>query len=103
MALTSSAQRGACDAVLLADDEGMLVCKSKTGLDLEMLAAVTPIVARGEARATIKRAGETRELAVETVELLGERLHVAVLGGHSEARKIELRRTLAATKRILAA
>ena len=103
MALTSAARRGGCDAVLVTDDKGMLVSNSRTPLDLEMLAAVTPIVARGEARASIKRAGEARHLTVESVEVLGEVLHVAVLGGEDASRKIELGRTLAATRRILAA
>ena len=40
---------------------------------------------------------------VESVEVLGETLHVAVLGGDAEARKIELGRSLAATRRILVA
>ena len=103
MALTSAAYRGGCDVVLIADDKGMLVSNSATPLDLDMLAAVTPIIARGEARASIKRAGEARELEVQSVMVLGEKLHVAVLGGSEEARKIELGRSLAATRRILAA
>ena len=103
MALSSAAYRGGCDVVLVADDKGMIVCHSATPLDLDMLAAVTPIVARGEARASIKRAGEARQLEVESVSVLGEKLHVAVLGGSDEARRIELGRSLAATRRILAA
>ena len=103
LALNCAARRGGCDAVLIVDDKGMLVSNSRTPLDLEMLAAVTPIVARGEARASIKRAGEDREYAVDTMEILGEVLHVAVLGGERASRTIELTRSLAATRRILAA
>jgi ketopantoate hydroxymethyltransferase len=103
MALTCAASRGGCDAVLVADDKGMLVSNSNTPLDLEMLAAVTPIVARGEARASIKRGGRARELAVDSIEVLGEVLHVAVLGGADDSRITELSRTLAAARRILAA
>lgn len=103
LALDGAARRAACDAILIVDDKGMLVSNSSTPLDLQMLAAVTPIVARGEARACVKRAGEDRELAVDTMEILGELLHVAVLGGEPASRTIELTRTLAATRRILAA
>jgi hypothetical protein len=103
MALTCAASRGGCDAEMVADDKGMLVSNSNTPLDLEMLAAVTPIVARGEARASIKRGGRARELAVDSIEVLGEVLHVAVLGGADDSRITELSRTLAAARRILAA
>ena len=102
-AFNGAAKRAGCDAILLADDKGMVVSNSSTHLDLEMLAAVTPIVARGEAVATIKRQGQSRELSVRSLDILGERLHVAVLGGDERARTVELARTLAATQRILAA
>lgn len=103
LALDCAAQRATCDAILIADDKGMLVAASTTTLELEMLAAVTPIIARGEALATIRRRGEARELSVQTLEVLGETLHVAVLGGSEQARQLELAKSAAAAARILAA
>jgi uncharacterized Rossmann fold enzyme len=102
-ALDAAADRGACDVIIIADDDGMLVCASETPLELDMLAAVTPIIARGEARATIKRAGQRRQLVVHTVEVLNERLHVAVLGGTDATRIRELATAVSATRRILEA
>ncbi len=101
LALTGAAERGGLDAVLIADDCGMLVCHSRTELDLEMLAAVTPIVARGRAKANIKRNGQARELTVKTIKVLDETLHVAALGADVSARALGLMRSVAAARRIL--
>ena len=103
LALDSAAQRGASDVIVVVDDKGMLVASSTTLLDLDMLAAVTPIVARGEARAKVKRRGESRDFSVQRIEVLDETLYVAVLGGETVARELELARSAAATQRILAA
>jgi hypothetical protein len=102
-ALNAAVARGDLDAVLITDDKGMLVSASDTALDLSMLAAVTPFVARGHVVANVKRGGKPRELAVRTVEVLGETLHVALLGGSPEARAAEVAVSAAATQRILAA
>ena len=101
LALSSSAYRGELDAVLVTDDYGMIVAKNATDMALDMLAAVTPIVARGKAKANIKQGGNPKELSVKSVRILGEVLHVAALGGQSDRREAEIRRSLAATKRIL--
>ncbi len=103
LALTSSAARGNLDAVLVVDDSGLLIGTSETGLDLSMLAAVTPIVGRGKAVPRIKRNGEKREMTVQQLEFEGEVLYVAALGGDNSGRQRELGRSLAAAKRILAA
>ncbi|EDM78806.1 hypothetical protein PPSIR1_32447 [Plesiocystis pacifica SIR-1] len=87
--------------MLIADDCGMLVSNSHTELDLEMLAAVTPIVARGRAKASIKRNGEQRELGVKTIRVLDETLHIAALGGDSSGRALGLMHAVAAARRIL--
>ncbi|MEM6292802.1 MAG: hypothetical protein AAGA54_16125 [Myxococcota bacterium] len=103
LALTSAANRAHLDAVLLVDDAGMLVSKSNTALDLSMLAAVTPIVGRGKAIPRIKRNGEKRELSVKTLEIEGELLYMAALGGSNTSRQRELRHSVAAAERIFAA
>ncbi len=103
LALSSSASRGNLDAVLVVDDAGLLIGNSETGLDLSMLAAVTPIVGRGKAVPRIKRNGEKREMSVRELQFEGDVLYVAALGGDSSGRHRELGRSLAAAKRILAA
>jgi hypothetical protein len=100
LALTSAAGEQ-LDVLLIADDQGMLVCHGRTELDLEMLAAVTPIVARGRAKASIKRNGAARELTVKTIRVCEETLHVAALGGDASARALGLMRSVAAARRIL--
>jgi len=102
LALTHAAKRGQLDAVLVVDESGMLVAKSETDLDLTMLAAVTPIVGRGKAVPRIRRGGEQRDLSIDTLEILGELLYVAALGGCSRARTREVAGTMAAARRILA-
>lgn len=102
LALTYAARRGELDAVLVVDEQGMLVAKSDTDLDLSMLAAVTPIVGRGKAVPRVRRGGEVRELSVDTVELMGEVLYVAALGGTHRMRVREVAGSMAATRRIMA-
>ncbi|MCX4240509.1 hypothetical protein [Paraliomyxa miuraensis] len=102
LALTHAANRGRLDAVLVVDEQGMLVAKSDTSLDLSMLAAVTPIVGRGKAIPRIRRNGESRDMSVDVLELMGEVLYVAALGGSYRMRAREVAGTIAATKRILA-
>ncbi|MEZ4385954.1 MAG: hypothetical protein R3A79_31840 [Nannocystaceae bacterium] len=93
--------RAELDAAILVDEYGMLVSKNTTDLDLNQLAAVTPIVARGHAAAAIRRRGEERELCVREVEILGETLFVAALGGDKGPREREASTIAAAADRIL--
>ena len=102
LALSSAARRGQLDAVLVVDEQGMLVAKSDTDLDLTMLAAVTPIVGRGKAVPRVRRGGEPLEMSVDTLELLGEVLYVAALGGNHRTRTREVAGTVAAARRIMA-
>ena len=102
LALTAAARRGALQAVLLVDEDGMVVAQSECDVDLTMLAAVTPIVGRGRAVPKIKRDGRALKLAVESMEILDEVVYVAVLGGSRHTRTRELRGTMAAARRILA-
>jgi hypothetical protein len=102
LALTSAADRGGLDALLVVDDDGLLVARSRCPIDLSMLAAVTPIVGRGQAVPRIKREGKPLDLSVEVVELCGERFYVAALGGRYAERKRELSDSVEATRRILA-
>ena len=103
LALSSSASRANLDAVLLVDDTGLLISHNCTSLDLTMLAAVTPIIGRGKALPRIKRNGEKRDLSVCELEVDGDVLYVAALGGDSNSRRRELGRSLRAAQRILAA
>ncbi len=102
LALTSAARRGELEAVLVVDDQGMLVAKSDTRLDLTMLAAVTPIVGRGKAIPRVRRGDEALEMSVDTLELLGEVLYVAALGGTHRTRAREVAGSMAAARRIMA-
>lgn len=101
LALSAAADGGVLDVVLIADDFGMLVASSNTTLDLEMLAAITPIVSRGRAKASIKRNGEHRELSVKSIRVLEETLHIAALGGDPSTRALGVMRTVTAARRIL--
>lgn len=102
LALTRAAKRGALSALILVDDDGMLVAQSDSGLDLSMLAAVTPIVGRGRAIPRVKLGGEPLEMNVYPVELAGELFYMAALGGTRTTRYRELAGGSAAAKRILA-
>lgn len=101
MALSAAADGGNLDVVLISDDSGMLVASSHTPLDLEMLAAITPIVSRGRAKANVKRNGEQRELSVKAIRVFDETLHVAALGGDAQARALGVMRSVTAARRIL--
>lgn len=102
LAYTSAANRANLDAIVLVDDEGMVVAKNVTDLDLSMLAAVTPIVGRGKAVPRIRRNGQERQVSIEPLELLGEKLYMAAVGGDPVRRLRELEGSVAATQRILA-
>lgn len=100
-AFDSAVARGALDVVVIADENGFVVSNSTTDLDLTMLAAVTPLVAQGRTRACVKRDGEERGLSVKAIEVLGETLYVAALGGDLLPRERELATSARAAKRIL--
>jgi hypothetical protein len=101
LALTISVGRGSLDALILADEFGGLVAKGETRIDLEMLAAVTPLVGRGQAMAKIRRNGEERDLTVEAVTLCNEVFYVAAVGGENRSRRREVAASCAAARRIL--
>jgi len=101
-ALGSSAGRAGLEAVLVADDRGMMVSSSPASVGLDLLAAVMPIVARGEARARIRHRGSEREFSVCSMDVFGERLHVGALGGDLFSRERELHKSTRAVARILA-
>ena len=89
--------------VVLVDESGMLVSSSQTELDLSMLAAILPIVGRGQAVARIRRRGQPRELTVIPVQAAGETLYVGALGSTARIRRREVATAGAAARRILAA
>ena len=100
-AFDHAARRGELDVLIVTDEAGILVSSSTTELDLSMLAAVTPLVARGTAKANIKRDGNEREYSVRSIKVLGETLYVGALGGKFGPRERELATTASAAKRIL--
>ena len=101
-ALSASVRRAGLEAVVIADDRGMMVSSSRTPVGLDLLAAVMPIVARGEARAKISHRGSSREFSVCSMDLWGERIHVGALGGDLFGRERELHKSSRAAARILA-
>ncbi len=100
-AFDHAAQRAELDVLIVTDEAGILVSSSTTELDLAMLAAVTPLVARGSAKANIKRDGTMREYSVRSIKVLGETLYVGALGGKFGPRERELATTASAARRIL--
>ncbi len=100
-AFDHAARRGELDVLIVTDEAGILVSSSTTELDLSMLAAVTPLVARGTAKANVKRDGHEREYSVRSIKVLGETLYVGALGGKFGPRERELATTASAAKRIL--
>lgn len=100
-AFDHAARRAELDVLIVTDEAGILVSSSTTELDLAMLAAVTPLVARGSAKANVRRDGSTREYSVRSIQVLGETLYVGALGGKFGPRERELATTASATKRIL--
>jgi hypothetical protein len=93
--------RADLDALIVTDEAGILVSNNTTELDLTMLAAVTPLVARGTAKAMIRRDGAPLEFSVRAVEVLGETLYVGALGGNFSNRERELAASTQAARRIL--
>lgn len=100
-AFDHAARRAELDVLIVTDEAGILVSSSTTELDLAMLAAVTPLVARGAAKANVRRDGSMREYSVRSIQVLGETLYVGALGGKFGPRERELATTASATKRIL--
>lgn len=103
LALTAAAQRGGLEVVLVVDESGMLVSHSRTNVDLTLLAAVIPIVGRGRAVPRVRRNGQQLEMSVRLIEVDGEELYVAAVGGDLGRRQRELRGIMSATRRILVA
>jgi ketopantoate hydroxymethyltransferase len=101
LALTAASRRSGLDVVLVADTMGMLVTSSRSDVDLSMLAAVTPIVGRGQGIPRIKRDGKKRSMSVRPMQLFGETLYVAAVGGSHNGRRRELAGGCAVLQRIL--
>jgi hypothetical protein len=101
LALATAAQRAGLLLTFVADEFGTLVASSPTALDLTTLAAVTPIVGRGRAKANIRHNGAPVELAVRPIQVLDETLYVAGLGGELGPRSREVHGLAHATRRIL--
>ena len=100
-AFDHAVQRAELDVLIVTDESGILVSNSTTELDLAMLAAVTPLVARGAARTNVRRDGVEREYSVRSIKVLGETLFVGALGGNFGPRERGLATSANATRRIL--
>jgi hypothetical protein len=101
LALSAAAHESQLDVVLIADDFGMLVASSHTALDLEMLAAITPIVSRGRPRpASAQRRAARVQRQVDQGD--GRDLHIAarrrpIDAGHGrDAERVTVARRLRA-------
>ncbi len=101
LALAASARRAGLDAVVLCDEDGLLVAASPCDYDLDPVAAVAPIVGRGKVAAHVRRGEDVRPMRVEPVEVGPELLYVAAIGGDPKARAREARWGAAAARRIL--
>lgn len=101
MALNWSVARGSLKAIVVSDEKGMAVCSSCCDLDLTPVAAVLPIVARGQATARITREGQLFPVSVRELQLGDETLFVGALGGTDHMREHEVVRSLQAIQRIL--
>jgi len=91
----------AAKRILLVDDDGLLVAHSDTGLDLNLVAAVTPIVGRKKVIPRIRRDGAPVDFTVRSFELMGETLYMAGLGGDMMSRLREVKLSIDAAVRIL--
>jgi hypothetical protein len=100
-ALDWAVSRSDLDGALIADDDGFLVSANRGDLDLEAVAAILPILARGDSSMQIRRSGIVRGLTVTSFQLGDETIHVGLLGGTAAARRTEVPRICAATRRIL--
>ncbi|RMG97930.1 MAG: hypothetical protein D6705_07420 [Deltaproteobacteria bacterium] len=101
LALAAAARRASLDAVVVCDDQGMLVAASPCDFDLDPVAAIAPIVGRGKVAAHVRRGDAVRPMRVEPVEVGPELLYVAAIGGDGRGRAREAKWGAAAARRIL--
>lgn len=101
LALTWSVARGELVAIVMGDADGMVVCHSRTDIDLSAVAAVLPLVQQGQSVARVSHFGQGFPIVVRKFEIRGEVFFLGVLGGSAETREQEADRSVAAAVRIL--
>lgn len=101
LALTWSVARGELVAIVIGDAQGMVVCHSRTDIDLSAVAAVLPTVAAGNAVARVSHFGQGFPIVVRQFEIRDETFYLGVLGGSPQTREEEADRAMAAALRIL--
>lgn len=73
--------RGRLEALVLADDDGIPLASSGDGEVCAELAAVAPLLGRAPAGLRLPYLLSDADLGVRPVTVLGQRLHVASIGG----------------------
>lgn len=101
LALTWAVARGELVAIVMADSDGLVVCSSRTDVDLSSVAAVLPLVDKGQMNARVSHHGQAFPIVVRRFEIRGEPFYLGVLGGSPETRRQEAERSVAAAIRIL--
>lgn len=83
--LEAQVSRGALTSAVIASDEGLLV--AAVGSDVDMIAAVAPMVADGKHPAGIERS--LGDVSVQSFMVHGQRMHIALRGGdHQQHRAL---------------
>lgn len=101
LALTWSVARGELVAIVMGDSEGMVVCHSRSDVDLAEVAAILPLVDRGNEVARVSHFGQGFPIVVRRFELRDETFFMGVLGGSEQTREQEADRAVSAAIRIL--
>ena len=85
--LAAAAQRGDYLAMTLADLDGLVVADAPSDLNSEALAAIAPFAVRGPVitDGLLELVTRGEPLRVWNVEVCGEPLYLAAVGGDSEA------------------
>lgn len=101
LALTWCVARGELVAIVMADQEGMIVCHSRTDVDLTPVAAVLPLVCTGQAVARVSHHGQGFPIEVRRFSIREETFYLGVLGGSQQTREREVEHAMHAAIRIL--
>ena len=100
--LAHSRDRGGLDAVVLANEDGLVVASAGDDAVCEELGAMAPLMSRAIFRAPLPPLLEDGDVAVRTLRMHGQSLYLAALGG-GVAREALLKHSLTGVERILCA